>query len=227
MEKISLSAKSLDDLLGGGLETGIITNFYGAAGSGKTNIVIQAAVNCTKMGNQVVYVDAEGGFSVERFLQMHKKDALKDIILIEPKSFDDQDQKICSIENIINNRTGLIIVDSMVALYRLELRNDKISDVNRRLSKQFAVLSKIAREKKIIVIVTNQVYSDFETGDLELVGRDIPKYSSKCLVLLEKIGNSKRRATLMKHRSRPEGITAEFEIKNEGLTNLEKRFKIF
>jgi len=31
----------------------------------------------------------------------------------------------------------------------------------------------------------------------------------------------------MKHRSKPEGLTAEYEIKNEGLVDIEKKFGIF
>lgn len=229
MDKISLRSANLDNLFGGGIESGIITNFYGAAGSGKTNISLQCSVSCIKTGKKAIYIDAEGGFSIERFIQMHGKKDLEKIILSEPKTFIEQDRMINELEKELEKdpEIGIIIVDSIVALYRLELRKDRIQEINRILSKQFALLSKLARENKIPVIVTNQVYSDFDSGDLELVGRDIPKYFSKCLVLLEKTGNSRRRATIMKHRSRPEAITTEFEIKNEGLFDTSRKFGIF
>lgn len=230
MDKLSLGCKNLNNLLGGGIESGIITNFYGAAGSGKTNICLQCAVSCLKTGKKAIYIDAEGGFSIERFIQMHptgKKD-LENLILTDPKTFWDQERILNDLEKELEDKNiGLIIVDSIVALYRLELRKDKIQEVNRILSKQFAILSKIARENKIPVIVTNQVYTDFDSGDLELVGRDIPRYFSKCLVLLEKTGNNRRKATLKKHRSRPEAQSAEFDIKNEGLVDTAKKFGIF
>ncbi len=229
MDKISLGCKTLDDLLGGGVETGIITNFYGTAGSGKTNISIQCAVSCLKTGRKVIYIDAEGGFSIERFIQMHGKKDLERLILSEPKTFWDQERMVGDLQKELENDKdiGLIIVDSIVALYRLELHKEKIQEVNRLLSKQFALLSKLARENKIPVIVTNQVYVDFDTDELELVGRDIPKYFSKCLVFLEKTGNNRRKAILKKHRSRPEGLSAEFDIRNEGLFDAGRKFGIF
>lgn len=229
MDKISLGSENLNNLLGGGVESGIITNFYGAAGSGKTNIALQCAVSCIRKGQKAMYLDAEGGFSIERFIQMNGKAGLENLILSEPKTFEEQDSMINNIERELKleKDIGLIIVDSIVALYRLDLHRERIQEVNRILSRQFATLSKIARENKIPVIVTNQVYSDFDSGNLELVGRDIPKYFSKCLVFLEKIGTGRRKATLMKHRSRPEGISAEFEIQNGGLFDTSKKFKLF
>ena len=77
------------------------------------------------------------------------------------------------------------------------------------------------------VLVTNQVYSDFDSGELELVGRDIPKYSSRCLIHIERASGTKRKATIIKHRSQPEGGSAEFLIKNEGLVDAGKKFGIF
>lgn len=229
MDKISLGSENLNNLLGGGIESGIITNFYGAAGSGKTNIALQCAVSCIRKGHKAMYLDAEGGLSIERFIQMNGKNGLEKLILSEPKTFEEQDSMINNIERELKLEKDIciIIVDSIVALYRLDLHREKIPEVNRILSRQFATLSKIARENKIPVIVTNQVYSDFDSGNLELVGRDIPKYFSKCLVFLEKIGTGRRKATLMKHRSRPEGISAEFEIRNEGLFDTSKKFKLF
>lgn len=229
MDKISLGSENLNNLLGGGIEAGIITNFYGAAGSGKTNIALQCAVSCIRKGRKAIYIDAEGGFSIERFIQMNGKAGLENLILSEPKTFEEQDSIISNIERELklDKDIGLIVVDSIVALYRLDLHRERIQEVNRILSRQFATLSKIARENKIPVIVTNQVYSDFDTGALELVGRDVPKYFSKCLVFLEKIGTGRRKATLIKHRSRPEGLSAEFEIQNGGLFDTNKKFKIF
>jgi DNA repair protein RadB len=78
------------------------------------------------------------------------------------------------------------------------------------------------------VLVTNQVYSLFDSDEIELVGRDIPKYSSKCMILLEKLNSGKRRAVLVKHRHMPEGISVEFEITREGMNVVEpKKFGIF
>ena len=67
--KYSSGCRSVDRLLGGGFESGAVTQLYGEAGSGKTNLCLQAAVKCAKAGRSVIFIDSEG-FSPERFLQI-------------------------------------------------------------------------------------------------------------------------------------------------------------
>lgn len=39
----------IDNIIGGGVEKGCVTQFYGPPGSGKTNVVLQLLVQCAKM----------------------------------------------------------------------------------------------------------------------------------------------------------------------------------
>ena len=48
MYKITTSSKNLDELLGGGVETGAITECYGRFGSGKSQIGFQLCINILK-----------------------------------------------------------------------------------------------------------------------------------------------------------------------------------
>ena len=50
-----------------GLDPKALISIYGAPGTGKTNLCLLAAADCIKKGGRVVYVDTEGGISVERF----------------------------------------------------------------------------------------------------------------------------------------------------------------
>jgi DNA repair protein RadB len=233
--RLELGCDALDELLGGGVEHGIITNVYGEAGSGKTNVCIQAVVSCIRDGGSVVFVDTEGGFSAERFLQMHpEEDALDRVILYEPTTFDEQQQVFEELpETVAEHTPDLIVVDSLVSLYRLHLNAETAQDINTELSKQFSTLSKLAREHGLPVIVTNQVYSQFDSEENELVGRDVPAYWSKTLLELENVRNGKRKAAVKKHRSRPEGLVTEFYIAQDGLQSAEDdveengRMKIF
>lgn len=228
MKRMPLRSPVLNDFLGGGLEAGVITNIYGPSGSAKTAFALEATVSCLEQGGGVIFIDTEGGFSPERFLQMSDKKHLEKLLLHEPKSFDQQEKAIRELKKLVEKeKIGLIVVDSAVSLYRLERADGDINEMNRRLAKQLASLSRLAREKKIPVLITNQVYSDFDTGELELVGRDIPKYWSKCLVLLEKLEWGRRKATLVKHRSMPEGVAIVFDIKDEGLVESKKRLGVF
>ncbi len=228
MELLPLGCNSLDKLLGGGLEAGIITNVYGSPGCGKTNFALQASVSCIKQGKKVIFVDTESGLSPERFHQMNgSEDGLKKLLILKPRDFHGQGDVIDGLESLVaKEKAGLVIVDSMVGLYRIAAHGDKRNEANQELTCQFVALSQLAEKCKIPVLVTNQVYAVFDSDEIELVGKDLPKYYCKALVFIEKKGSGKRRATLIKHRHLPEDESAEFEIKNEGLVDA-KKFGVF
>ena len=228
LHRLELGCKALDKLLCGGIESGVITLVYGEAGSGKTNFALQAAISCIKKGKKVIFVDTEGGFSAERFLQMHNNVAdTKKILIIEPENFAQQEQVIADVEKIIaRENISLIIIDSLVALWRLELNNDNARLLNKRLARNLAAFLAIARQRKIPIIATDQVWSSFKSRQLEMAAGDVPKFFCKCIIKLEKLGKGKRRAIIEKHRSVAEGQGVEFEIKNEGLIGL-KKFRLF
>ncbi|MFB6116042.1 MAG: DNA repair and recombination protein RadB [Candidatus Nanosalina sp.] len=216
VSRVSTGCKPLDSLLGGGVERGVISNFYGESGSGKTNVCIQIAAEVAENGEKVAYIDTEASFSAERFIQIASEEELDNILLKDATDFQEQKQAIESLEDVKDN-LGLIIVDSMVSLYRLKVKGDNASEINNELSSQLSKLSGIARKQDIPVVVTNQVYTSFEEDDLEIVGRDVPRYWSKCLVQLSQNGEGVRKAEIAKHRSIAEGQEVSFKITDEGL----------
>jgi len=236
-EKITSGSRILDIMLDGGYETDVITTIYGPAGSGKTILCLLCAVNITKSGKRVVYVDSEGGFSLERLKQiaphinLDYKNILESIIFLRPTSFEEQKKSFEKLKDIVNDKIGLIIVDSIAMLYRLELgKSEEIYDVNRELSKQISYLTEIARKKSIPILITNQVYSDFDDRDkVKIVGGDILKYGSKCLLELQITPNGNRRIILRKHRSLQEEKEIIFKIVEGGIigTKESKGFKLF
>jgi len=211
----------LDTLLDGGIEMDVITNLYGPAGSGKTNIAITTALQCLKSKN-VIYIDTEGSFSLDRFYQLGgNDDIIKKINFIEPHSWEEQHTVLQELEKKVNKNIGLIIVDSFVSLYRLKLNEKNFPLINRQLATQYSILSKISRKNKIPILVTNQVYS---VGDnIELTSRTVARYWSKALIELKKLERQNHRlAVLRRHRSLPEGKEIEFVIEQEKLRPLGK-----
>ncbi|MBI2657112.1 DNA repair and recombination protein RadB [Candidatus Woesearchaeota archaeon] len=235
--RIPTGSKILDLMLSGGYEKDVITTIYGPAGSGKTILCILCAVNVARTGKKVVYVDSEGGFSLERLNQIayhmsqDTSKLLGNIIFLKPTSFAEQKKSFEKLKDIVNDKIGLIIVDTIAMLYRLELgKNEDIHEVNRELGKQISYLTEIARKKSIPVLVTNQVYSDFDNKDkVNIVGGDILKYGSKCLIELQITPNGNRRAILRKHRSIEEEKELVFRIVEGGIigTKESKGFKLF
>jgi len=233
--KISAGSYDLNKWLFGGYELGVITMIAGPPGSGKTNFTILAACSQARKGNKVIYVDTEGGFSIDRVNQIigeGQKDILKNILLLEPKSFEEQKKTLQGLLNQVKKEhVGLIVIDSMAMLYRLELgdainigEKEKIMGVNREVAHQMRNLSEIARAQNIPIIITNQVYKDFLSEEdiargrkpgVRVVGGDLFKYWSKCIIELRQEGN-RRKAILIKHRSLPKKDFI-FEIRNKGV----------
>lgn len=232
--KISAGSYDLNKWLFGGYEKDIITTVYGPAGCGKTNFCILVSVSQAKKGNKIIYIDTEGGFSVERFKQLAGEEYEKylgNIILLKPTSFSEQEKAFEKLlKEIKNQKIGLIVVDGMTMLYRLELAEAKkkseqeIQKINSKLAKQLRTLAEIARTKLIPVIVTNQVYSEFLSEEelragkektVHMVGGNLLEYWSKCIIELQN-NRGKKKAIIKKHRSLPEK-TLDFEIVNNGI----------
>ena len=220
--KVSTGAEFFDNFLGGGYDEDIITTIYGPSGSGKTNLCLLAAVKVAESGKKVIFIDTEGGIAVERISQLSSSTVLDNMIFLNPMTFVQQKEIFNNLYTMINDSIGMIVVDSISMLYRLALgSSEEVYQVNSSLGKQLAQLIEIARSKKIPVLITNQVYADFENkGKVKMVGGDLLKYGSKCLIELHKFENC-RGMTLRKHRSIAEGKEIAFTIINKGIQHYE------
>lgn len=235
MDKISTGSFDFNKFLNGGYEKDVISMIAGPPGCGKTNLSILVACSQAKKENKVIFVDTEGGFSVERVKQIvgeSYEKILENIFLLEPTNF--EEQKKCFeklLERVRNGHIDLIIIDGMAMLYRLELgdaveskEDKKIKKINRNVAMQMRILAEISRKQKIPIVITNQVYSGFVSeddwkkgikGETNIIGGDLFKYWSKCIIELKQEG-SRRKAILLKHRSLPK-VEMSFEIRNEGI----------
>jgi len=110
---------------------------------------------------------------------------------------------------------GMVIIDSFNMFYRMALEYDE-EGVNRALNRQITTLQVAARTKGFYVILAGQVYSTEDHDVLPFAGRGI-EHIAKTIVKFERVGIGKRQATIMKHRSQPEGKTAMFTITQHGL----------
>lgn len=216
MSRLKLKCKPLDDLLGGGIELGAVTEVYGEAGTGKTNFCLQAARECAANGKKVAYVDSEG-VSLERLEQMcsgyDKKKILSNILFFNPYSFEEQEKMI---PNAIQVKDlGLLIFDTFNMFFRMQFDEDETC-TSRSLNRQITDLQIAARAKNIHVVIAGQVYTSEGEEIKPFAGRGI-EHMAKTILRLDKIGNGKRQATLIKHRSQPEGKEAFFKITSKGL----------
>lgn len=206
-------------MLGGGVEVGAVTLFYGEAGCGKTNICLQLARNvCREGGKKVAFVDTEG-LSRDRSEQIFKDDEmLNNILLFSVHSFQEQSDRVAQIARMAaSGILGMVVVDSLTMFYRLNyddmnMRNDFV--------RQTETLLNVARQNDIPVIITSQVYTNINTGSVEFLGGHAMHHNAKTIIRLDPRNNGIRTAVIMKHRSLPEGRSAMFRIGPDGLSEV-------
>jgi DNA repair protein RadB len=216
MKHLEIKCNPLDILLNGGIENRIITKIFGEAGSGKTNLCLQASRECANNGKKVAYIDSEG-VSLERLFQIctgyNYDKILSRIIFFNPSSIEEQESMIKEAIKIKN--LGLIVVDTINLFYRINLEEDK-EGAMRSFTRQMANLQIASREKNIYIIIVEQVFTDKNGNIKPFTNRDT-EHMIKTIIKLEKIDVGIRQATLIKHRSEPEEKKGVFKITQKGL----------
>jgi len=220
---VTTGCDALDELIGGGLLSKMITQLYGESATGKSTLCMIAAVATLRRGKSVIYIDTES-FSVERFAQIAGEDGRllsERLYLYEPSDFDQQGSMIRESDAILGKRDpGLVILDSATALYRTELEHGQ--DAMQRLNKQMIFLLGMAKRYDLPVLITNQVYVDLQRSDFAPLGGTGLMHISKIIVRIDRLPDSPyRKATLVKHNSQQEGGSFEFMITGTGVASTE------
>src|SRR3989344_5570773 len=193
VERVPTASKALDDLVGGGFETGAITECFGEFGSGKTQIGHILAVNCQKNDPDAVavYVDTENTFRPERIQQLAKgaglepEKVLKNIKVARAYNSDHQMLLAEKVEDLISKQglnVKMVIVDSLTAHFRAEfIGRGKLADRQQKLNRHMHLLLRIADLHNLAVYVTNQVMAkpDMFFGDpTQAIGGHIVAHAS-------------------------------------------------
>ncbi|NQZ84944.1 MAG: DNA repair and recombination protein RadA [Nanoarchaeales archaeon] len=220
-KKITTSSEAFDEVMGGGFETGAITECYGEFGSGKTQVGHQLAVNVQRpeeeggLNSKVIYIDTENTFRPERILQMAKRagldpdTALKNIKIARAYNSDHQMLLSEKAEDLL--KTGeykLLIVDSLTAHFRAEyIGRGTLSERQQKLNKHMHLLLKLADMYNCCVMVTNQVMSkpNVMFGDPTVaIGGHVVGHSSTFRIYLRKGKKGSRVAKLVDSPNLPE-----------------------
>jgi len=240
--KLKTSSSALDELLGGGVETQSITEFYGEFGSGKTQVAHQLAVNVQLppeqggLGGAVVMIDTENTFRPERISQMVKgikggedldpDEFLKNIHVARAYNSNHQILLVESASELAEKMreserpVKLIIVDSLTAHFRSEyVGRGTLADRQQKLNKHMHDLMRFGDINNAAIVVTNQVQAkpDAFFGDpTRPVGGHIVGHTATFRLYLRKSKGEKRIARLVDSPNLPEG-EAIFSVTTEGL----------
>ena len=223
-DSLSTGCKPLDDLLGGGLERGTVTQVYGPPAAGKTNVALCAAVRAAVDGF-AVYIDTEG-LSPARFEQVagavgDVDELASRVVVSNAHDFEEQEQAVRDTADFAE-RADLIVVDSATGFYRLERSDADEGETLRRVARQITHLLSLARRHDLAVVVTNQVFTDPDADRVRPLGGHTLEHWTGVVLRLDRFRGGKRRATLEKHGSKPAGETATFRITESGLEAVEE-----
>lgn len=119
--------------------------------------------------HKAFYIDTEGTFlpdrvdSIARAKGLGNDKLLENIMVASPTNTREQEQcidRFCMDVGQYHSGVKLLIVDSMIALYRHEYQQrSELQERQRKLSKYMHMLQRVARQNRIAVVVTNQVQS--------------------------------------------------------------------
>ncbi len=222
VNKIHTGSKAFDELMGGGVETQCITEFFGEFGSCKTQFAHQLCVNVQRseedggLDGHALFIDTENTFRPERITQMAEangmdpQEALSKIHVA--RAFNSNHQMLLverAAEVCRKYPVRVIVVDSLTAHFRAEfVGRGTLAERQQKLNRHMHDLQKLAGLNNAAVIVTNQVSAkpDAFFGDpTRAIGGHIVGHTSTFRIYLRKSKGGKRICRLIDSPHLPEG----------------------
>ena len=172
--RITTSSQQLDEILGGGVATGAITEFSGAFATGKTQISFQLCINVQRpvekggLEGKAFFIDTENTFAPVRVAEMcyaftkNPSEYLQKIFVSRAYNSDHQIQLIEKADKVIEeNNIRLIIIDSMASHFRAEFPGkENLPRRQQALMAHAETLQRLAESYQLAVITTNQILSN-------------------------------------------------------------------
>jgi DNA repair protein RAD51 len=234
--QLTTGSRELDKLLGGGIETGSITEIFGEFRTGKTQICHTLAVTCqlpvSQSGGEgkCLYIDTEGTFRPERLLavaerfKLNGSDVLDNVAYARAYNTDHQTQLLVQAASMMaESRYALLIIDSATALYRTDYNGrGELSARQMHLARFLRLLLRLADEYGVAVVVTNQVVAQVDqavmfAGDgKKPIGGNIMAHSSTTRLSLRKGRGENRVCKIYDSPCLPES-EATFSINADGI----------
>lgn len=235
--RITSGSKELDMLLGGGFETGSITETYGQFGSGKSQIAHVLAVRAQMpleeggANGSVVFIDSEGTFRPERIVQIAEplkldvNEVLKKIKVARAYTSDHQMLLADKISDLIKtgDNVRVVVIDSLTSHFRAEfIGRGTLAERQQKINKHMHTLMRLADKHNVLIYVTNQVMSrpDMFFGDpTAAIGGNIVGHNSTYRIYLRKGKKGSRVAKMVDAPNLPEN-EASFMITEKGLIDV-------
>lgn len=175
--RITTGSKELDRILGGGIETGSVTEVFGEFRTGKSQLVATMAVTSqlsAEFGGgsgRVMILDTEGAFRPERIGQiatsrfgLDADSVLDNVLIAKCTNHEHQHEMLAAAAAAITEGSEpfrLLVIDSVMGLFRVEFSGrGELAERQQKLATHIRELVKMADEFNIAVLLTNQVTAD-------------------------------------------------------------------
>ncbi len=222
VSKIHTGSQSFDELMGGGIETNAITEFFGEFGSCKTQFAHQLCVNVQRavedggLAGHAIYIDTENTFRPERIEQMADAWGMDEQETLEhihvARAYNSNHQMLLvekAAELCRKYPIRLIVVDSLTAHFRAEyVGRGTLADRQQKLNRHMHDLQRLGGLHNAAVVVTNQVAAkpDAFFGDpTRAIGGHIVGHTSTFRIYLRKSKGGRRICRLIDSPHLPEG----------------------
>eukprot|EP00161_Ancyromonas_sigmoides_P022426 TRINITY_DN6847_c0_g1_i2.p1 TRINITY_DN6847_c0_g1~~TRINITY_DN6847_c0_g1_i2.p1 ORF type:complete len:339 (-),score=79.65 TRINITY_DN6847_c0_g1_i2:439-1455(-) len=236
---VTTGSREVDRLLGGGIETGSITEMFGEFRTGKTQLCLTLCVTCQLPIDQggaegkALYIDTEGTFRPERLLAIAERfglngaEVLDNVAYARAYNSDHQTQLLVQASAMMcESRFALLVVDSATALYRTDYSGrGELSARQMHLAKFLRTLLRLADEYGVAVVVTNQVVAQvdgaamFNPDPKKPIGGNIMAHATTTRLSFRKGRGENRVVKVYDSPCLPEA-EATFAIMPEGITDV-------
>ena len=202
---IPTGVRKLDESLGGGIPDGLVTDIFGEAGTGKTQLLLQISAISAATGGNVLYIDTMGGFRPERILQfdvssvcgsphqsMQVDSELLDRITVS-RMWSVSEQLNYTLNFGNHKKYSMIIIDNITDLFSYEyghFENSKssISEKNSLFIEYMRKLSWFAITTKTPVVIANMIRTINGTKDVENMKSSIDQFTHIKIHLTKQAG---------------------------------------
>ena len=145
------------------------------------------------------------------------------MIIMRPTTFQEQTDTIDHLEKIITNKFGLIVVDTVTSLYRVEFDDtEEVYATNRELNRQLAVLTELAKTREVAVLIVSQVRGVLSGNSIEMrpVATRVLNYWSEVVLDMKQTGQTRVIKVLReKHPSIKGTGNVHIKIESSGITD--------
>lgn len=218
--RLSTSSARLDNLLGGGIGSGYVTDFYGPRSSGKSQLCFQIAVNNSALQRRTLLIDTLGSFRPERIKQIAQsrgldpQNVLDMIFVLRCLAVDQQLEVTGKVREFLQkDRADLVIIDDIASNFVAAKEDATNIELRSAFAEHLHDISHLAVEESLMIVVTNSVRTKLDMQEPRSIRETLSQVIARSVLERIKVENRGRFIVA----TNAEGRTASYAITEKGI----------